>query len=195
MKDLSILVPSIMRRVQVMNAAAPVQVVLCSEDGEPIGMADRMEAHTAPGMLHQAFSVFVFRSQGRELLIQQRSADKPLFAARWANTCCSHPRRPAQDLAEVAAERLHEEFGFRVPLQIAGSFVYIAEEADHGVEHEHDTVLTGHATSEIEPRPNPNEIIDWKWIETSELMADMQRRPETYAPWLKPALEIAVRSF
>ncbi len=178
-----------------MNVASPVQVVLCNEVGEPIGMADRMEAHTVPGMLHQAFSVFVFKNQGRELLIQQRSADKPLFAARWANSCCSHPRRPGQDLTDVAAERLHEEFGFRVPLKIVGSFVYIAREADHGVEHEHDTVLTGHATGEITPQPNPDEIMDWKWIATTELMADIQQRPEIYAPWLEPALEIAVGSF
>jgi len=42
------------------------------------------------GILHRAFSVFLFNDQG-ELLLQQRAADKITFPSVWTNTCCSHP--------------------------------------------------------------------------------------------------------
>lgn len=42
------------------------------------------------GMLHRAFSVFLFNQKG-ELLLQQRSDAKITFPGYWTNTCCSHP--------------------------------------------------------------------------------------------------------
>lgn len=42
------------------------------------------------GLLHRAFSVFLFDDKNR-LLIQQRAAEKITFPDCWTNTCCSHP--------------------------------------------------------------------------------------------------------
>ena len=42
------------------------------------------------GMLHRAFSVFLFNSRN-ELLMHQRAAEKITFPLYWTNTCCSHP--------------------------------------------------------------------------------------------------------
>jgi len=42
------------------------------------------------GLLHRAFSVFLFDAEGR-LLLQQRAASKITFPNVWTNTCCSHP--------------------------------------------------------------------------------------------------------
>jgi isopentenyl-diphosphate delta-isomerase type 1 len=42
------------------------------------------------GLLHRAFSVFLFNSKN-ELLIQQRATEKITFPDMWTNTCCSHP--------------------------------------------------------------------------------------------------------
>lgn len=42
------------------------------------------------GVLHRAFSVFLFDSQGR-LLLQQRASTKITFRNVWTNSCCSHP--------------------------------------------------------------------------------------------------------
>lgn len=170
------------------------EVVLCDVDGRPTGMVDKLRAHADPGMLHQAFSVFVFRNAGQEVLIQQRSREKLLFASRWANTCCSHPRGESQNLVEAATDRLHDEFGFTVPLTAVGSFVYRASDRGKGVEHEYDTVLVGHAIGAIELHPNPGEIDSWKWIDVGELTSDIGQRSEVYAPWLQPALQIACES-
>lgn len=42
------------------------------------------------GILHRAFSVFLFDSKNR-LLLQQRAQSKITFPSVWTNTCCSHP--------------------------------------------------------------------------------------------------------
>ena len=42
------------------------------------------------GLLHRAFSVFLFDSQNR-MLLQQRASEKITFPDMWTNTCCSHP--------------------------------------------------------------------------------------------------------
>lgn len=51
------------------------------------------------GMLHRAFSVFLFDRQGR-LLLQQRADDKITFPSYWTNTCCSHPLNKPDELEE-----------------------------------------------------------------------------------------------
>jgi len=42
------------------------------------------------GLLHRAFSVFLFNTKN-QLLLQQRAAEKITFPDMWTNTCCSHP--------------------------------------------------------------------------------------------------------
>ena len=42
------------------------------------------------GLLHRAFSVFLFDSQNR-LLLQQRADEKITYPDMWTNTVCSHP--------------------------------------------------------------------------------------------------------
>ena len=43
------------------------------------------------GLLHRAFSAFVFRPSDGRLLLQQRATEKITFPDMWTNTCCSHP--------------------------------------------------------------------------------------------------------
>ena len=73
------------------SAKARDSVVLVNEDGEPIGTMAKLAAHEAPGRLHLAFSVVLYRSDGL-VLLQQRAATKYHFPLIWANSCCSHPR-------------------------------------------------------------------------------------------------------
>ena len=84
------------------------EVILVNERDEAIGTMEKQEAHRK-GLLHRAFSIFLFDAEGR-LLLQQRAAEKYHSASLWTNTCCSHPR-PGEELALAAARRLHEEMG------------------------------------------------------------------------------------
>lgn len=51
------------------------------------------------GLLHRAFSVFLFNSENK-LLLQQRATEKITFPDMWTNTCCSHPLNTASELIE-----------------------------------------------------------------------------------------------
>lgn len=51
------------------------------------------------GLLHRAFSVFLFSPDGR-LLLQRRAAEKITFPDMWTNTCCSHPLNFKAELEE-----------------------------------------------------------------------------------------------
>jgi isopentenyl-diphosphate delta-isomerase type 1 len=51
------------------------------------------------GLLHRAFSVFLFDEQGR-LLLQQRADEKITFPGFFTNTCCSHPLAIVDELEE-----------------------------------------------------------------------------------------------
>src|SRR5262245_43662281 len=141
------------------------RVVVCDRRGTPIRATDLFEAHRGRGILHRAFSVFVFRLAGTELLLQQRSRHKPLFPLRWANTCCSHPFPAEASVVQTAERRLYQEFGFSVGLREAGAFVYRAKdpEADFS-EYEHDSVLIGAVDGPIELNPDRAEIAAWQWM-------------------------------
>ena len=55
------------------------------------------------GLLHRAFSCFLFDSKNR-LLLQQRASEKITFPDMWTNTCCSHPLSiPGETGAELDA--------------------------------------------------------------------------------------------
>jgi isopentenyl-diphosphate delta-isomerase len=69
--------------------------ILVNEKDEITGHASKKDCHVwdakqPKGLLHRAFSVFLFNDKN-ELLLQQRAASKITFPSVWTNTCCSHP--------------------------------------------------------------------------------------------------------
>lgn len=148
-----------------------------------------VEAHTAPGRLHRAFSVLLFDSAGR-VLLHQRALTKSRFAGRWTNTCCSHPA-PGEDLVASARLRLEEELGLRVSeLREAGRFVYRADDPQSGlVEHEFDHVLVG--LCDEDPTPDPAEVHAWQWLTRSQARDRLALAPDEHSPWLGPVLRLA----
>src|SRR6186713_1911258 len=114
------------------------KVILVSEHDDMVGIMDKMEAHKQ-GLLHRAFSVFVFNDKG-EMLLQQRALNKYHSGGLWTNACCSHPQ-PGENTLIAAKRRLLEEMGFNIPLQKIFHFVYKAE-VDKGLtEYEFDHVF------------------------------------------------------
>ncbi len=161
------------------------QVLLCDSSGSITGQMEKVQAHQCPGHLHRAFSVFVFRNSGTELLIQKRHPSK-LFGGLWANSCCSHPSDESVPVINAAERRLQEELGFTCPITEVGSFVYRAEDPNgKGVEHEYDTVLVGHVSGDVTITPNPDEVIEWQWVKVDAI-------PEDGAPWFPLGLAVAL---
>ena len=99
------------------------KVILVNEIDEQLGLMPKMEAHEK-GVLHRAFSVFVFNKKG-ELLLQQRALDKYHSPGLWTNTCCSH-QRVGESNVSAGKRRLQEEMGFDCNLKEVFWFVYKA---------------------------------------------------------------------
>ena len=155
-------------------------VILVNEQDQEIGQMEKLEAHQK-GLLHRAFSVFVFNDKN-ELLIQQRAIGKYHSEGLWTNTCCSHPS-PEETLEQAANRRLYEEMGMVCTVKRAFSFLYRAEFENGLVEHELDHVLIGYTN--YPPLLNPEEAQAYKWISLDELEKDIAQHPEKYTIWFK----------
>mmetsp|Transcript_6541 Transcript_6541/g.13700 ORF Transcript_6541/g.13700 Transcript_6541/m.13700 type:complete len:812 (-) Transcript_6541:185-2620(-) len=71
-------------------------VLVLDRDDNVTGSESKKQAHVfSPeqprGVLHRAFSVFLFDEESGEVLLQKRAASKITFPNVWTNTCCSHP--------------------------------------------------------------------------------------------------------
>ncbi len=167
------------------------RVILVDKSDRPIGTEDKVRAHQNGGILHRAFSVFVFNSRG-ETLLQRRAARKYHFGGLWSNACCSHPR-PGEETEQAAKRRLMEELGLSMPLRALFTFVYQATDPHSDLsENELDHVLVG--TSDTDPTPNVDEIDDWRWADPATVVKEMTSDPTLFTPWFAIALPRVMRS-
>ena len=83
------------------------ECILVDENDKVIGSDTKKNCHLntniEKGMLHRAFSVFLFNQEGK-LLLQQRATAKITFPECFTNTCCSHPLYRVEELAEGEKE-------------------------------------------------------------------------------------------
>ena len=176
------------------------ELVLCLDsDDNVIDSSSKFTTHHGEGILHRAFSVLIFDSEGR-LLVQQRSSDKITFPAVWANSCCSHPldidgenSDPIEGVKEAARRKLDQELG--IPRTITddwkfhhiGRFEYKCRWDSDWVEHEIDHVLIVEADCEVDF--NRNEIQSVDWLDNDSLIRMMERKgrwkSQLIAPWFE----------
>ncbi len=183
-------------------------VILVDLDDRQIGTMEKMKAHEK-GLLHRAFSVFLFR--GDEVLLQRRAEEKYHCGGLWTNTCCSHPA-PREEVKEAAARRLKEELGITLEkaqsgpgtaaeepqpqggasqgLEEAGAFVYRQVFENGLTEFEYDHVLIG--DYEGPWLENSEEVTEACWVGLPEVKADVLENPEKYTPWFLTALPMAI---
>src|SRR4051812_27807392 len=131
-------------------------VILVNERDEALDQMEKIEAHKK-GLLHRAFSVFIFNSK-REMLLQRRAAGKYHSGGLWSNACCSHPY-PGEATDAAAVRRLKEELGFSTAVHKAFDFTYRAAFDNGLTEHEFDHVFVGEYNGVI--RPNADEVCDY----------------------------------
>ncbi len=159
-------------------------VVLVDKNDRDLGIMEKMKAHIE-GVLHRAFSIFIFNSKG-ELMIHQRALTKYHSPGLWTNTCCSHPQLN-QSVLDNAHTRLQEEMGFDCGFSEAFTFLYNAEVGQGLIEHEFDHVFIG--ISESQPNINPDEVESWKYMSMDDLRTDIKDNPAIYTVWFKIAFE------
>ncbi|KAJ2438065.1 isopentenyl-diphosphate delta-isomerase idi1 [Coemansia sp. RSA 2424] len=177
--------------------------ILVDRDDKAIGAASKKTCHLmdniATGMLHRAFSVFLFNSRN-ELLLQQRATEKITFPDCYTNTCCSHPLAVPSELEEAeqigvkraAQRKLEHELGIKpeqVPLenfQYLTRIHYVSPSNGQWGEHEIDYILFIKADVDLDV--NPNEVRGVKYVSKQEMMNIIDTAEETgtkLTPWFK----------
>ena len=145
------------------------------------------------GMLHRAFSVFLFNSEGK-LLLQQRSADKITFPSYWTNTCCSHPLYVPGELEEenaigvrrAAQRKLLNEMGIKPEQLPLDEFNYLTriwyKAPSDGLWGEHEVDYILFMQRDVDFVPNPEEVRDAKYFSKEELKAFIQNAQANNIP-------------
>jgi isopentenyl-diphosphate delta-isomerase len=154
------------------------KIILVNEQDEEIGTAEKMEAHQK-GLLHRAFSIFIFNSKN-EMLLQQRAVQKYHSGGLWTNACCSHPR-PGEITGDAATRRLKEELGFTTPLEKVFAFTYNVTFENSLTEHEFDHVFAGTYNGEI--NFNKHEVKDICFRSMAEIESDLKTHPYKFTAW------------
>lgn len=160
------------------------KVVLVNEKDEVLGLMEKMQAHEN-GLLHRAFSVFLFNENG-DMLLQRRASKKYHSPLQWTNACCSHPR--ANETYKQAAERrIKEELGITCDISEKFHFIYKADVGQELWEHELDHVFVGKYEGDFQL--NPDEVQEVRYISMQDLEAEIKLHPEHFTEWFKIILE------
>ncbi|KZF23134.1 isopentenyl-diphosphate delta-isomerase [Xylona heveae TC161] len=177
--------------------------IVLDENDVPIGSASKKICHLMKnidmGLLHRAFSVFLFDSENR-LLLQQRASEKITFPDMWTNTCCSHPLGiPGETGAELdaailgvkraAQRKLNQELGIKaeqVPLEkfdFLTRIHYKAPSDGKWGEHEIDYILF--IKTNVDLDINPNEVRDTCYVSAQKLKDMFADSSLKFTPWFK----------
>ncbi|KAG0326437.1 isopentenyl-diphosphate delta-isomerase idi1 [Podila humilis] len=164
--------------------------IVLDRDDKRIGADSKKNCHLMTnirdhGLLHRAFSVFLFSADGKKLLLQQRATEKITFPDAWTNTCCSHPLNVADELIEeenlgvrtAAQRKLFHELGIEakdIPLDdfhFLTRIHYMAPSDETWGEHEIDYILFIRPQQKefIDMKPSANEVRDVMWVDQKEL--------------------------
>lgn len=164
-------------------------VVLVDKNNNQIGTASKATVHTKNTPLHRGFSIFIFNSQGA-LLLTKRASTKKTFPGVWTNTVCGHPG-VGESATDAATRRLKDELGMnlrstpgveaRLLRVVKKDYRYRFADANGIVENEICPILVGY--SDDDPKPNAQEVDDWKWMDWKEVLQDMKDNPTIYSPW------------
>lgn len=187
--------------------------IVLDYDDKAIGTASKKDCHLMTnidkGLLHRAFSTFLFHPESKKLLLQQRASEKITFPDMWTNTCCSHPlAHPSEtglgDLVSnvegakrAAIRKLDHELGIPnkyVPMEkfeYLTRIHYLAPSDGKWGEHEIDYILFIEADPEL--KVNKNEVRDVRWVSRDELKQmfhDVENgsgkdKNLKYTPWFK----------
>jgi isopentenyl-diphosphate delta-isomerase len=194
------------------------QVLVIDEEDNVIGFESKRKSHEflmsqPKGILHRAFSVFIFDELTGDLLIQKRSSSKITFPSVWTNTCCSHPlhgmnppevdhpndiikgsvpgtknaaiRKLKQELGIPSSQIPFDRFKFLTRIHYCATDNGMCSHNSHWGEHEIDYILflTVPCKKTLTMKPNPDEVDEVKWVSKEELVNMFADRYNLFSPW------------
>jgi len=179
--------------------------IVIDADDKPIGSGSKKVCHQMmninQGLLHRAFSVFLF-DKDNKMLLQQRASEKITFPDMWTNTCCSHPlgipgetgvtlEESILGVKRAAIRKLDHELGIpaeQVPLEqfhFLTRIHYISPSDGKWGEHEIDYILFIKPTATITLNENPNEVQATRYVAQSDLKEMFKDPSLKFTPWFK----------
>ena len=157
-------------------------LILVDRQNTILGTAPKDVCHDGDGLLHRAFSIFVF-NKSMELLLQKRASEKRLWPGYWSNSCCSHPSLN-ESMISASTRRLDEELsiaGYRISELY--QFEYQAAYLDLGSENELCSVIICRSDDNV--TLNQAEVSAIRWINLPGLEVEIESQPDQFTPWLK----------
>ncbi|KAL7938197.1 Isopentenyldiphosphate isomerase [Trichoderma chlorosporum] len=177
--------------------------IVTDENDAPIGTASKKICHLMTnidkGLLHRAFSVFLFNDKNK-LLLQQRASEKITFPDMWTNTCCSHPLSTSTEtgsnlvdsiagVKRAAQRKLDHELGIKkeqVPFEdfrFLTRIHYKAPSDGKWGEHEIDYILFIKANVDL--NPSENEVQATQYVTADGLKKLFEDPSLKFTPWFK----------
>uniref|UniRef100_A0A7S3DAD1 isopentenyl-diphosphate Delta-isomerase n=1 Tax=Palpitomonas bilix TaxID=652834 RepID=A0A7S3DAD1_9EUKA len=179
------------QRISLLSSCSPPQSVAGRCFHSHPFRAGHLITEIEKGLLHRAFSVFLFNSENK-LLLQQRADEKITFPEVWTNTCCSHPlyrddeTNGVEGAKNAAVRKLDHELGITdvktEDLQFLTRMHYKALQGD-GVWGEHEIDYIFFAKKDVKHEINPNEIKAVRYVSKDELEAMLNDKALKFSPW------------
>lgn len=165
-----------------MTTTAQDQVVLLDDDGRAVGAAPRTSVHDTDTPLHLAFSCYLVDAAGR-VLLTRRALSKRTWPGVWTNSFCGHPR-PGESIGAALERHAAHELGVAVDSAtcVLPDFRYRAVDASGVVENELCPVYV--ATTGVAPAPDPEEVMELRWVEPEVLGRVVSVAPWALSPWM-----------
>jgi len=162
-------------------------IVLCDEQGNPTGTAEKWSSHHGETPLHLAFSCYVFDEAGA-FLTTRRALTKKVWPGVWTNTVCGHPA-PSESFPDAIARRMGYEMGMTVrDIEVVlPDHLYRAPPYRGIVEYEFCPVFVARVDSE--PAPNAIEVGATAWMDWEEFVRRAEEDlDDVYSWWCKNQL-------
>ena len=159
-------------------------LVLVDDNDKELGLDTRENCHRGNGRRHRAFVVFLFKED--KMLLQRRSMKKKLWPGYWDVSVTSHVYK-GETYENAGIRRTRQELNAEVgSLRRVLDYTYFAKFGDYA-ENEFCVLLIGDLAGTV--KPNPDEIMETKYVTVRELGEDMAKNPDVYTPWFKIAFE------
>lgn len=157
-------------------------VILVNDQGEVVGTQEKYAAHTSHTSLHLAFSSWLFNDRG-QCLVTRRALSKKAWPGVWTNSVCGHPQ-----IGETTEQAIERRCRFEVGVEIAhltpiaADFRYCEIDPSGIVENEICPVFAAQIVSPL--RVNPDEVVDYQWVELTSLLCALEATPWAFSPWM-----------
>lgn len=176
-------------------------ITVVNENDEVTGFEEKLYCHEK-GILHRAFSVFIYNEQDKTFLIQHRAKGKYHSGGVWSNSCCSHQRKD-ETMADALSRCVKEELSLKVSFNLnektpdedyircLGKFKYYAPfetNAEHEIDNVFLYVIPKEKLSFI--KAVESEVEEIKWLTIEEIDQWFLSSPKTFSAWFPKAYSI-----